>query len=89
METPAAKPRLAGELGDLGRVPPPVPKDCSMSELMSERRLVWSLTQVYPVDFSKSRIVGKKCVFNKRTKSRFASVVVDGVLRPPCLAQHN
>ena len=26
-----------------------------------------SLTQLYSVDFSKSRIVGKKCVFNKRT----------------------
>ena len=28
---------------------------------------VWSLTQFYSVDFSKSRIVVKKCVFNKRT----------------------
>ena len=28
---------------------------------------VWSLTQFYSVDFSKSRIDIKKCVFNKRT----------------------
>ena len=28
---------------------------------------VWSLTQFYSVDFSKSRIVVKKCVFYKRT----------------------
>ena len=28
---------------------------------------VWSLTQFYSVDFSKSRINVKKCVFNKRT----------------------
>ena len=28
---------------------------------------VWSLTQFYSVDFSKSRIELKKCVFNKRT----------------------
>ena len=27
---------------------------------------VWSLTQFYSVDFSKSRIGGKKCVFYKR-----------------------
>ena len=47
---------------------------------------VWSLTQFYSVDFSQLRISVKKCVFNKRTISRFASVVVDGVLGPPCLA---
>ena len=28
---------------------------------------VWSLTQFYSVDFSKSRIDVKKCVFKKRT----------------------
>ena len=28
---------------------------------------VWSLTQFYFVDFSKSRVGVKKCVFNKRT----------------------
>ena len=28
---------------------------------------VWSLTQFYSVDYSKSRIGVKKCVFNKRT----------------------
>ena len=28
---------------------------------------VWSLTQLYSVDFSRSRIGVKKCVFNKHT----------------------
>ena len=28
---------------------------------------VWSLTQFYSVDFSKSRIGVKKCIFNKHT----------------------
>ena len=28
---------------------------------------VWSLTQFYSVDFSKSRMDVKQCVFNKRT----------------------
>ena len=28
---------------------------------------VWSLTQFFSVDFSKSRINVKKCVYNKRT----------------------
>ena len=28
---------------------------------------VWSLTQFYSVDIPQARIVGKKCVFNKRT----------------------
>ena len=32
-----------------------------------ENDQVWSLTQFYSVDFSKSRIGVKKCVFNKRT----------------------
>ena len=32
-----------------------------------EATQVWSLTQFYSVDFSKSRIDVKKCVFNKRT----------------------
>ena len=32
-----------------------------------EEYQVWSLTQFYSVDFSKSRMVVKKCVFNKRT----------------------
>ena len=43
---------------------------------------VRSLTQFYSVDFSKSRIGVKNA------QSRFASVVVDGVLGPPRLAQH-
>ena len=47
-----------------------------------------SLTQFYSGDFSKSRIGVKKCVFNKRTMSRFASAVVDGVLGPPRIARH-
>ena len=28
---------------------------------------VWSLTQLYSVDFSKARIGVRKCIFNKRT----------------------
>ena len=31
------------------------------------REQVWPLTQLYSVDFLKSRIDVKKCVFNKRT----------------------
>ena len=39
------------------------------SAVGSDERLkkVWSLTQFYSVDFSKSREGVKKCVFNKRT----------------------
>ena len=48
---------------------------------------VWPLTQFYSVDFSKSRIDVKK-LFSTNTQSRFASVVVDGVLGPPRLARH-
>ena len=33
----------------------------------AEAYQVWSLIQYYSVDFSKSRIGVKKCVFNKRT----------------------
>ena len=40
---------------------------------------VWSLTQFYSVDFSKSRI-NVKSAFSTNAQSRFASVVVDGVL---------
>ena len=37
-------------------------------QLVSKRFVqVWSLTQLYSVDFSKSRIGAKKCVFYKRT----------------------
>ena len=32
-----------------------------------ELQQVWSLTQLYSVDFSQSRIGVKECVFNKRT----------------------
>ena len=49
---------------------------------------VWSLTQFYSVDFSQSRINVKKGVFSTQAQSRFASVVVDGVLGPPRLARH-
>ena len=48
---------------------------------------VWSLTQFYSVDFSQSRI-GEKSAFSTNAQSRFASVVVDGVLGPPRLAQY-
>ena len=36
-------------------------------KLVPEIPQVWSLTQFYSVDISKSRIDVKKCVFNKRT----------------------
>ena len=48
---------------------------------------VWSLTKFYSVDFSKSRI-DVKSTFSTNAQSRFASVVVDGVLGPPRLALH-
>ena len=48
---------------------------------------VWSLTQLYSVDFSQSRSDVKR-VFSTNAQSRFASVVVDGVLGPPRLVQH-
>ena len=35
--------------------------------LLSGINQVWSLTQFYSVDFSKTSIGVKKCVFNKRT----------------------
>ena len=47
---------------------------------------VWSQTQLYSVDFSQSRI-GVKSAFSTNAQSRFASVVVDSVLGPPCLVQ--
>ena len=47
---------------------------------------VWSLTQFYSVDFSKSRI-GVKSAFSTNAQSRFASVVVDGALGPLRLAR--
>ena len=52
---------------------------------LRKRSQVCSLTQLHSIDFSQSRISIKKCVFN--AQSRFASVVVDSVLGPPCLAQ--
>ena len=48
---------------------------------------VWSLTLFYSVDFSKSRIGGKSGL-STNAQSRFASVVVDGVLGPPRLARN-
>ena len=48
---------------------------------------VWSLTQLYSVDFSKSRN-DVKSAFSTNARSRFVSVVVDGVLGPPHLAWH-
>ena len=42
---------------------------------------VWSLTQFYSVDFSKSRS-GVKNAFSTNTQSRFASAAFDGVLGP-------
>ena len=50
---------------------------------------VSSLTQFYSVDFSQSRIIVKKCVFDKRTIKRCAAAVFDDVLGPLRLsAQH-
>ena len=49
---------------------------------------VWSLTQFYSVDFSQSRIGGRKSTFSTNGQSRFASVVLDHVLEHPCLALH-
>ena len=49
---------------------------------------VWSLTQLYSVDFSKSRI-DVKSAFSTNAQSRFASVVVDGSLGPLRLAWHS
>ena len=41
--------------------------DLDLGHVLLCRREVWSLTQLYSVDFSQSRIGLKKCVFNKRT----------------------
>ena len=42
---------------------------------------VWSLTKLYSVDFSQSRIGVKKCIFNKRT-------IKVNVLGPPRLVRY-
>ena len=46
-----------------------------------------TITQFYSVNFSQSRI-GVKSAFSTNAQSRFASVVVDSVPGPPCLARH-
>ena len=56
-----------------------------MCQVCKELYQVWSLTLFYSVDFSKSRIDVKKSAFSTNAQSRFASVVVDGVLGPPRL----
>ena len=48
---------------------------------------VWSLTQLYSVDFSQSRI-GVKSAYSTNPQSRFASIDLDGVLGPLRLARH-
>ena len=48
---------------------------------------VWSLSQLYSVDFSQSRI-GVKNAFSLNAQSRFASVVVDADLGLSRLAWH-
>ena len=45
----------------------------------SDRFQVWSLTQLFSVGFSPSRIIVKKCAFTN-TQSKCAKVVVDSVL---------
>ena len=49
---------------------------------------VWSLTQVFHVDFSQSRIRCEKVCIRKTRDQGFASAVFDGVLGPPRLAPH-
>ena len=49
---------------------------------------VWSLTQFYSVDFSKSWIGVNKSAFSTNAQSRFASVVVDSVLGHSRIACH-
>ena len=39
---------------------------------------VWSLPQFYSVDFSKSRICGKKCIFNKLTHQGLCQLFLTG-----------
>ena len=48
---------------------------------------VWSLSQLYSVDFLQSRI-GVKSAFSRNAQLRFASVIVEGVLGPSGLAWH-
>ena len=48
---------------------------------------VWSLTQLNSVDFSQSRISTKN-PFSTNAQTKFASVVIGGVLGPPRLARH-
>ena len=43
------------------------PRPFEHEEIQRRVHQVWSLTQFYAVDSSKSRIGGKKCVFSKRT----------------------
>ena len=62
--------RSRGWPGPAGMTPPP--GQCQ----------VWSLTQFFPVDVSQSRI-NVKSAFSTNAQSRFASVVVDGVMGPP------
>ena len=59
--------------------------DCSMWKPGSVADQVWSLTQLYSVDFLQSRIGVKNCRFQQ---SRFVSAVFDGVLGYPRLARH-
>ena len=48
---------------------------------------VWSLTQLYSVDFFQLRIGVKKCVFNKRTTQGLRQLrCLYGVLGPPRVA---
>ena len=42
-------------------------KVCSGPGMCNSTKQVWSLTQLYSVDFSQSRISVKNCVFNKHT----------------------
>ena len=61
--TTAAPPPPSAIVGGSG-APPPAPVEPAVAQGQPQ---VWSLTQFYSVDISKSMIDVKKCVFNKHT----------------------
>ena len=61
--------------------------DSGVASSYEDHHQVWSLTQLYSVDFSQSRM-GVKSAFSSNAQSRFAFVVFDGVLGPPRLVRH-
>ena len=59
--------------------------DNTAVSISTSENQVWSLTQLYSVDFSQSRIAMSKSASSTNAQSRFGSVVVDSVLGPPRL----